>query len=74
MYRAGAGTEAGAWNGALALLDIEVVSTSAFLGWFDSVNACWAFLQEREFDAIVAELEQVLWTLDRGSMICKTFD
>ena len=72
VYRAGAGAEAGAWDGALVVLGVRVVSTGTSLGWFDPAEVYWAFLQEREFDAIVAELEQVVWTLDRGSIICKT--
>ena len=60
MYKAGAGAEAGTWDGVLVLLSIGVVSTNASLGWFDPVEAFWVFLREREFDAIVAELEQVV--------------
>ena len=57
VYKAGAGAKTSAWNGALAVLDVGVVSTSAFSVWFDSAEACWAFLREQELDAIVAELE-----------------
>ena len=60
MYRVGAGAETGAWDGALAVLGVKVVSTGASSGWFDLAEACWAFLREREFDTIVAELEQVV--------------
>ena len=74
VYRAGAGAETGTWDKVFAMLGVGVVSTNAFLGWFNPAEACWAFLQEQEFDNIVAEIEQVVWTLDRGSMICKTFD
>ena len=74
MYMVGAGAEVDAWDGVLAVLGVGVVSTDTSSGWFDPAEACWAFLREQEFDALVAELEQVVWTLDRGSMICKTFD
>ena len=40
MYRAGAGTEAGAGDGALAVLGIGVVSTDASIGWFDPIEVC----------------------------------
>ena len=60
IYRVDAGTEAGAWDGALAMLGIGVISTSVSSGWFDPAEACWAFLREQEFDAIVVELEQVV--------------
>ena len=56
------------------MLDVGVVFISASSGWFDPAEAYSAFLQEREFDAIVAELEQVVRTLDRDLMICKIFD
>ena len=74
VYRVDAGAETGAWDRAFAVLDIGVISTSTSLGWFYPAEACWAFLQEREFDAIMAELEQVIQTLDRDLIICKTFD
>ena len=74
VYRTDAGAEVGAWDKALAVLGVGIVFISAFLGWFDPAEACWAFLQEWKLDAIVAELKQVVQTLDRGSMICKTFD
>ena len=57
VYRTSAGAEAGTWNRALAVLDVRVISTGAFSGWFDLAETCWAFLQEREFDIIVAELK-----------------
>ena len=57
VYRAGTGTVADAWDGALAALSVGVVSTSASSVWFDLTKACWAFLQVQEFDAIVAGLE-----------------
>ena len=71
---AGVGSEAGAWDGALAVLGVEFISIVAFLGWFDPADTCWAFLQDWKFDAIVAELEHMVWTLDRSLIICKTFD
>ena len=74
IYKAGTGVEAGAWDRALAVLGVGVISTNASLGWFDLAIACWAFLQKREFDTILAELKQVVWMLDRGLMICKIFD
>ena len=40
VYRAGAGAEAGAWDGALAVLGVGVVSTGASSGWFDPAEAC----------------------------------
>ena len=57
IYRVGASAEAGAWDGALTMLGIGVISTSASSGWFDPAEACWAFLQKQEFDAIVVELK-----------------
>ena len=69
VYKTGIGAEAGAWDGAVAVLGIGVIFTNAFLSWFDSAKPCWAFLQEKEFDAIVAELEQVVWTLNRSLII-----
>ena len=74
MYRAGAGADIGAWDGVLAVLGVEVISINAFLGWFDLAKACWAFLWEWEFDAIVVELKQVVQMFDRNLMICKMFD
>ena len=71
---AGAGAEAGAWDRALAMLGVGVVSTGTFLGWFNLAEACWAFPQERKVDAIVAKFKQVVRTLDRGLIIYKTFD
>ena len=40
VYKAGVGAEAGTWDGALAVLDIGVVSTNASSGWFDPAEAC----------------------------------
>ena len=74
MYRAGVSAKTGAWDGAFAMLDVRVVSIDASLGWFNPAEAYWAFLQEREFDAIMAELKLVVQTLDRDLMICKMFD
>ena len=74
MYRAGTSSETGAWDRVLAILSVKIVSTSTFLSWFDPAEACWAFLQEWEFDTIVAELKQVIQMFNKGSMICKTFD
>ena len=74
VYRVDAGAEIGAWDRVLVVLGVEVVSTGAFSGWFNLAEACWTFLQEQVFDAIVAELEQVVWTLNRGLMICKIFE
>ena len=74
VYKAGAGAEAGAWDRALVVLSVGIVSTGASLSWFDLAEVCWAFLQDREFDAIMAELEQVVQTLDKILIICKTFD
>ena len=42
------------------MLSVAVVSTGASSGWFDPAEACWAFLRERKFDAIMVELEQVI--------------
>ena len=69
MYRVGAGAETGTWDGALVVLGVGVVFTGVFSGWFDPAEACWMFLQEQEFDTIVAELKRVVQTFDRGSMI-----
>ena len=74
VYRAGASAETGTWDGVLAVLNIEIVSTAVFSSWFDPAEASWAFLQEQKFNAIVAELEQVVQTFDKGLIICKMFD
>ena len=73
MYKEGADTETGIWDEALVVLGIRVVFAIASLGWFDPAKDFWAFLQKQEFDLIMAKLEQVVQTLDRGLMICKTF-
>ena len=73
-YKADTSTETSAWDRTLTVLSVGVISTSASLGWFDLAEACWAFLQQQKFDAIVAELEQVVRMLDRRLMICKMFD
>ena len=54
VYMAGAGAEAGAWDGVLTLLGLGVASAGALSGWLDPAEACWAFLRERMFAAIVA--------------------
>ena len=74
VYKVDAGAKTGAWDRALVVLGIRVVSTNAFSGWFDLAEACWAILQEQEFDTIVVELEQVVWMLDRSLMIWKMFN
>ena len=74
MYKVDAGAEAGIWDGALAVLGIGVVSTNTSSDWFNPAKVYWAFVREREFDAIVAELEQVVQMLDKSLIICKTFD
>ena len=56
------------------MLGIGVVFISISLGWFNLAEVCKAFLQKREFDTIVAELEQVVQTFDKGLIICKMFN
>ena len=46
MYRAGAITETSAWDEALMVQGVGVVSTGAFLDQFNPAEACWASLQE----------------------------
>lgn len=41
------------------VLSVMVISTDAFLCWFNSAEAYWALLQNQECDAIVIKLKQV---------------
>ena len=74
VWRTSTDTEAGSLDRTSAMLNASVISTSAFLGWFNPAEAYQAFLQEQKFDSIVAELKIVVWIFDRGSMIYITFD
>ena len=70
MYEVDRDTKTCTWNRVFAVLGVRVVLTNTFLGWFESTKACSVFWQEQKFDTIVAKLDQVVQTFDRGLIIC----
>ena len=73
IYIVGLSAEIVTWNRVLAVLDIEIISTSTFLGEFNLTEAYWVFLREQEFDTIVAGLKQVVQTFDKDSISWASF-